>query len=205
MVLYHYVHCPYCLRVRMALGFLNISFKSVVLPYEDEKTPIELTGKKMLPIFEFQDQSMNESSDIIQKLDIEKKIKFTQSFDDLEELTKQIGKFVHPLAMPIWVYTKEFSDSSRSYFLEKKIKSKGPFKHLHEKREIFIKLAYEFFNENKDLFSLNDENLGDKIFISSHLYGLYMVPDFSFPEFVHQYIQDTKQKCNFDYHVDFWS
>ena len=49
----------------------------------------------MLPIIEFQDQSMNESSDIIKKLDIEK-IKFTQSFEDLEELTKQIGKFVHP-------------------------------------------------------------------------------------------------------------
>ena len=50
MKLYHYVHCPFCVRVRMGLGYLGINFESIVLAYDDEKTPVKLTGKKMLPI-----------------------------------------------------------------------------------------------------------------------------------------------------------
>ena len=40
--LYHYVHCPFCVRVRLALGFLNIPFESHVIAYDDEEKVTEL-------------------------------------------------------------------------------------------------------------------------------------------------------------------
>ncbi|MFP5459556.1 MAG: glutathione S-transferase N-terminal domain-containing protein, partial [Bacteriovoracia bacterium] len=67
--LFHYVHCPYCVRVRLALGFLGTSWESQVLSYDDEVTPVKLTGKKMLPIALIDDVPMNESLDIIRRLD----------------------------------------------------------------------------------------------------------------------------------------
>ena len=70
MKLYHYVHCPFCVRVRMAAGFLNTSYESIVVPYDDEATPINLTGKKMLPIWVNDKRlAQNESLDIIKNLD----------------------------------------------------------------------------------------------------------------------------------------
>ena len=48
--LYHYVHCPFCVRVRMALGHLKIPYESIVLPYDEEEIPLEMCQKKMLPI-----------------------------------------------------------------------------------------------------------------------------------------------------------
>ena len=42
--LYHYVHCPFCVRVRMILGFLQLPYQSIVLPYDDEVTPVSGYG-----------------------------------------------------------------------------------------------------------------------------------------------------------------
>ena len=189
----------------MALGFLKLNYKTHVLDYSDESTPTKLTGKKMLPIFDFGDAAMNESIDIIKKLDKSNEIKFSKSVGDLEMITKSIGGFVHPLAMPVWVYTKEFNEKSRKYFIAKKEKSKGPFSDIYKKRDVYIKMAYDFFYKNKDFFSFTpNTKLGDHILIASHLYGLYLVPDFSFPDFVHDFMQNVRETCHFDYHADFW-
>ena len=34
--------------------------------------------------------------------------------------------------MPAWVYTKEFNEKTRDYFINKKEKSKGPFPELYK-------------------------------------------------------------------------
>ena len=43
------------------------------------------------------------------------------------------------------------------------------------------------------------------ILLASHIWGLYVVPEFQFSENMHQYMQRVKDICNFDYHQDFWS
>ena len=64
--LFHYIHCPFCVRVRLACGYLDIPFKSTVIPYSDEETPRSIAGKKMLPILKTEDANIiNESLDII--------------------------------------------------------------------------------------------------------------------------------------------
>jgi glutaredoxin 2 len=211
MKLYHYVHCPFCVRVRMACGFLRVKYQSIVLPYNDEKTPKELTGVKMLPIFQFEDGAINESLDIIRRIDTEDKLQSSKVIDEqyakLEEITNQIGKDVHNLAMPYWVWTPEFNEESRTYFETKKSKKRGPFKDLVQRRAEFINgLDQSLANLEKKLspyYNGQDFTLAD-IIIASHLWGMYIVPEFQFGEKIHQYLQDIAKNCDFHYHEDYW-
>src|SRR5690606_24028982 len=113
--LYHYVHCPYCVRVRMALGFLNINYTSRVLDYDDEKTPIDLTGTRMLPIWQKANgKNLNESLDIINEIDTDNQIEKsflsdTTKVEWIESWLNQLGSNLHNLAMPYWVWTPEFT------------------------------------------------------------------------------------------------
>ena len=207
--LFHYVHCPFCIRVRMALGFLGINYESVVLPYDDETTPLSLTGVKMLPIFKFDDSSpMNESLDIIKKLDINNKLNNELSTDqEIDELLNRLGSNVHSLCMPYWIYTPEFNDSSRSYFQKKKELKRGPFYKLIQNKERFLKdlqkdldkletkLKPYFENES---FTIKD------IMVASHIWGMYIFPEFQFSEKINNYLQSIKKLCHFEYHEDFW-
>lgn len=49
--LYVYEHCPFCARVRLALGVKNIKHELIWLANDDFDTPISLVGKKAVPIF----------------------------------------------------------------------------------------------------------------------------------------------------------
>jgi hypothetical protein len=48
---YVYDHCPFCVRVRLALGFKNVKHNLVFLANDDVATPTSLVGKKIAPIF----------------------------------------------------------------------------------------------------------------------------------------------------------
>lgn len=210
--LYHYVHCPYCIRVRLALGYLGYEYSSIVVPYDDEMTPIALAGVKMLPILVVDKKAIKESLDIISVIDknhyfqIEKIIS-APSFTHFDDYLNKLGANIHNLTMPYWIYTPEFNEKSREYFQRKKEVKRGPFKLLVKNRAEFesalmkdlIELSekiHPFYLE--DQFSLYD------ILLASHLWGLYIVPEFQFPEKIHQYLQKVKKICHFNYHEDFW-
>ena len=208
--LYHYVHCPFCVRVRMTLGFLQLPHQSIVLPYDDEVTPVNLTGLKMLPIMDMGGQILSESLVIMAKLDREHKLQIPEHplSDKFNELLNKLGTNVHNLAMPHWIYTPEFNERSREYFLKKKEAKRGPFKELISRRKEFESvLMLDLDALSSDLipfyksqfFTLYD------ILLASHLWGLYVVPEFQFPIEVHQYLQTIKMICHFDYQIDFRS
>ncbi len=212
-VLYHYVHCPFCLRVRLALGYLSITYDSKVLAYDDEETPIALTGVKMLPIWQDENYVSNESIDILEKLDIEKRMQISekrnsQEFFALEADIHSMGSIIHSMVMPYWVYTKEFDDSARKYFLKKKEAKRGPFSELAQKR-------YEFEEQLRPMLARLEDELSAgfykshefgfyDILIASHLWGLYILPEFQFSEKIQAYLQEIKRTCHFEYHKDFW-
>lgn len=212
VALYHYVHCPFCVRVRMALGFLGVPFDSRVLAYDDEKTPVELSGKKMLPIALIDEKAVNESLDIIALLDPEERLRTAATrkddhFPDFEALLAKLGSEVHSLAMPYWIWTPEFTPSSRIYFQTKKEEKRGPFRELVKKRDLFIQnLSPSFEKLSKELkpfYRSGTLSLYD-IMLASHLWGLYVVPEFQFPQEIHSYLQRVKETCRFEYHQDFW-
>jgi glutaredoxin 2 len=208
LVLYHYVHCPYCVRVRMALGFLKMPYESRVLPYDDQETPVSLIGVKMLPVLSIDGTPMKESLDIIRKLDQENRLQGNSDLSAAENFLKEINNPVHSLAMPYWIYTQEFTASSRTYFLKQKEAKRGPFPELVKKAEVFKNelsgLLAKLQSQLHPYFESDSIRIQD-IMIAAHLWGLYVVPEFQFPVPVHQYLQRIKQECRFNYHQDYWS
>jgi glutaredoxin 2 len=201
ITLYHYIHCPFCVRVRLALGFLHVSWKSVVLPYNDEKTPIELCGKKMLPIAVIDGNAMNESLDIITAIDPEKRL--CPIFDPLlAKDLNEVGELVHSLVMPYWILTPEFDNSSRQYFIKKKEVKRGPFELLIKRRHEFEAPLLKWLNQNEinltqywkgNTFSISD------IALAAHIWGLHLVPDFNFPDKWKNYLKKIQIECQFSY------
>jgi glutaredoxin 2 len=211
MKLYHYVHCPFCLRVRFSLGFLKLKYESIVLAYEDEATPVKLTGKKMLPILLKDDGSaMNESLDIIQFIDQKNLLrneKYLHLQSEIDKLLNEIGANVHSLCMPYWIYTPEFNETNRRYFQKKKEEKRGPFHLLIQNKDQYINaLNGILINLEKDLspFYKSQQLTIVDIMLASHLWGMYIFPEFQFSEKMHQYLQSVKNQCQFDYHGDFW-
>jgi glutaredoxin 2 len=209
--LFHYIHCPYCVRVRMALGYLNVPYESVPLSYDDEKTPKELTGKKMLPIAQMTSgKYLNESLDIIEALDPKSSLKIAEIRSQgaqMDALISEIGNFVHPLAMPYWVYSYEFTPSAREFMMKQKLAKRGTFEKMFEEADKFKVMGENFLQKlEKELTPFyHSPTLTIKdIMLAAHLWGLYVVPEFRFSDKVNSWLQEVKKQCHFTYHQDFW-
>ncbi len=195
----------------MALALLGENYRDQVLGYDDESTPLGLTGVKMLPIW--QDDSgkaMNESLDIIRHIDTKTVITPVneQHSEELESWLSKLGSNVHNLAMPYWVWTPEFNDSSRAYFEAKKSKKRGPFKDLAKNRKSFevpIQKDLSDFESNLTPWFKSDEFTLADIMVAAHLWGLFVVPEFRFSDKMHSYLMAVKSKTKFDYHAPFWA
>lgn len=207
LTLYHYVHCPYCVRVRMGLGYLGLGYESRVVAYDDQETPERLTGVKMLPILSINGKPRNESLEIIRELDTGDRLKNHTDIGAAEAFIKSVNNPVHSLAMPYWIHTPEFSDSAREYFLKQKEAKRGPFPLLVQKADAFkaeiAPLLQDLSKKLSPYFESSELRIQD-IMISAHLWGLYVVPEFQFPEVIHDYLQRVKAVCRFNYHQDFW-
>ena len=210
--LYHFPHCPYCIRVRLALGFLDIPYVSKAVAYDDSDTPTRLIGKKMLPIWEDEDGAMPESLDIIQKLD-EEGLLGTEDFlasperKDMDATIAALGGVIHNLTWPVWVYTKEFDGNARNYVMKKKEEKHGPFKLLVQRKEEFLKelapLLHKVEAELIPYYQSSELSIKD-ILIAAHLWGLYLVPEFQFSEKLHSYLQKIKKQTMFNYMDELW-
>ena len=183
-----------------------------MLPYDDEATPLRLTGTKMLPIMEIDGKAHNESLDIMTLLDVNNKLDIQSKINDpefapLNEILSRMGSLVHSLAMPYWIWTPEFNDSSRAYFQKKKEVKRGPFKELVRNQRQFvdaINTDFSILTKNFLPFYKSSTFGVYDILIAAHLWGLYVVPEFRFPEELHGYLQRVKAECGFNYHEDFW-
>lgn len=212
MKLYHYVHCPFCIRVRMGMGLLGVEYQSIVLPYDDEATPQKLTGQKMLPILEISNgHAINESLIILKNFDPKDIMNWSlllKSSNEIDELLNKIGTQVHSLCMPYWIWTPEFDPNSRKYFQEKKEIKRGPFKKLIQNKHIYLLelnniLANEIEVNLSPFYKSSTLSIID-IMIASHLWGMYIFPEFQFSTTVHDYLQSINNMTHFDYHQDFW-
>jgi len=109
--------------------------------------------------------------------------------------------------MPYWIWTKEFNPKSRYYFQTKKEKKRGPFRDLIKNKDEYLKNLEVTLNEVEALLNpyyLDEFSIFD-IMLASHLWGMYIFPEFQFSEKLHNYLQDVKNICSFEYHEDFWN
>ena len=101
--LYVYDHCPFCVRVRVALGVAGVKHKLVFLGNDDVETPTALVGKKIAPILVDEDGAMGESLDIIAKLVPEGSIKPASDRTDIKAWQKSIQTVMRKLVRPRYV------------------------------------------------------------------------------------------------------
>lgn len=135
MKLYVYDHCPYCVKARMIFGLKAVPFELVTLLNDDEATPINMIGKKMVPILEKEDGGfMPESMDIVQYIDsnygqgaVLQEVLPQPALDGWMEAARD---YTYPLCMPRWVEAplEEFAtQGAKDYFTRKKEAFIGPF------------------------------------------------------------------------------
>ncbi|NOI54462.1 glutaredoxin 2 [Vibrio crassostreae] len=66
MRLYSYDHCPFSTRVRYVAGSLNLEINPQILAFDDDKTTVDIIGKKQVPILlSCECEAIAESNDII--------------------------------------------------------------------------------------------------------------------------------------------
>eukprot|EP00217_Crustomastix_stigmatica_P011731 CAMPEP_0183791970 /NCGR_PEP_ID=MMETSP0803_2-20130417/2237_1 /TAXON_ID=195967 /ORGANISM="Crustomastix stigmata, Strain CCMP3273" /LENGTH=282 /DNA_ID=CAMNT_0026036309 /DNA_START=35 /DNA_END=883 /DNA_ORIENTATION=- len=125
---YVYDHCPFCVRVRLALGLKNIKHEVVFMANDDKDTPTKLLGKKIAPILERTDKDMimGESLDIIAYFDESEEFGATGAFaaasgrDDIKAWMKSVKDLLRLLHRPRYMMAAlpEFQQKdSRDYFV----------------------------------------------------------------------------------------
>jgi glutaredoxin 2 len=197
----------------MGLGLLRLPWESFVVAYNDEKTPVDLTGVKMLPILvDDQGKAQNESLDILKQLDVNNRLNwpaYEASKEEIDSLLNAIGSPVHSLCMPYWIWTPEFNEESRAYFQKKKEVKRGPFKNLIHNKQKFIDelniLIEETIEPNLEPFYKSSTLTVVDVMIAAHLWGMYLFPEYQFDPLIHQYLQEVKKAAHFNYHEDFWN
>jgi len=127
MKLYIYDHCPFCIKVMLAIGYLGIECDVEILMNDDESTPVGLIGKKMLPILVCDDgKAIAESDDIVLYLsrDAAKSIAGAVYAEGINEWKASAGPHLASLVFPRYMQADmipEFAtDSARNYFRAKK-------------------------------------------------------------------------------------
>lgn len=191
----------------MAFDFAKVPYLSKVVPYNDEKTPLDLCQKKMLPIVQDSESAINESLDIIKKYCAEN-FEFSDDakLSELNSLVEGLGSEIHSLAMPYFIWTPEFDRESRAYFQNKKEVKRGPFKDLMKrKEELIAKLnpkLRELERQLEPFYQSKNFRLED-IVIAAHLWALFIVPEFQFSEKIYSYLMRVKAETGFEYHRDY--
>mmetsp|Transcript_19934 Transcript_19934/g.26351 ORF Transcript_19934/g.26351 Transcript_19934/m.26351 type:complete len:304 (-) Transcript_19934:321-1232(-) len=112
-ITYVYDHCPFCVRVRLALGVKNIKHNVQFLANDDIPTPTKLIGKKIAPIFAIPEDDfiMGESLDIIEKIDNDERfgqtsvIKPASGRTDIKAWQKSVQTLLRTLQRPRYVAT----------------------------------------------------------------------------------------------------
>ncbi len=206
MKLFIYDHCPYCVKARMIFGLKNIPFTLITLLNDDEKTPISMIGKKMVPILEIESgKFMPESMDIVQFIDKQSSPNLISKEEDpsLLQILNQARTPYYSLVMPRWVQSEmeEFkTPSSRKYFQNKKEQMIGPFSSALEKtKEFKIEILAILTEIENKITEKNTWYLGNQIsFNDFHLFAflrsLTIVKDLSFPFKLEKYTKYCSEK-----------
>ena len=221
MKLFIYDHCPYCVKARMIFGLKNIPVELITLLNDDEKTPIDMIGQKMVPILEkAPGQFMAESMDIVQFIDAKHLPALVLKKEDeaLLSLLDEARTACYSLVMPRWLNSEmeEFKTSfARKYFQKKKEQMIGPFAKALKNTKIFkkevenllLKIEDRFLQKNLAYQPIKNKTsaisrlwyLGDKIsFNDFHLFAflrsLSIVKDLCFPPALAGYMKHCSEK-----------
>ncbi len=217
MKIYIYDHCPYCMRVLMFLGIKNIACDIDVLLNDDEQTPNQLIGKKIVPILEKEDgTAIGESLDIIQYLDSlpQSKVLLADQNKELpeplaaciESINSAARYLTHPrfVMLPVGEFTTE---NAREYFQQKKEKGLGKsFADCIKDTDAYIEQLMPALHELNGLLTgdgfINREFSWADIMLFPVLRSLTCVESLIFPENVKNYVNYVANACQVQLYQD---
>ena len=210
MILYHYDHCPYCVKARMIFGLKKIPFQLKPLLYDDEDTPRSFIGAKMLPILKTEKEYMPESLDIVRSIDAHFQTPLVEweEDDQLSQWFDTCGDKHYFLAMPRWVKAplEEFkTPGSRDYFKRKKEQHIGSFQEALNNTKNLIGEMEECLKELESLFSDKDKYWKPQLSVNDfHLFAylrmLSIVKDISFPKKITSYMETLSKESQVPLH-----
>lgn len=111
--MYVYDHCPFCVRVRFALGVKNVKHHVHFLANDDVPTPTALVGKKIAPVWVWPEADivMAESLDICRLVDADERFGPVQAIrpaterTDIRDWQKSVQSLLRTLQRPRYVAT----------------------------------------------------------------------------------------------------
>lgn len=213
MKFYHYPHCPFCQRVRLVLKAKNVVYEDLPLSYADKATPAKLTGKKLLPIIEFDDgKIMGESLDLIKEL--EKRFPeptlshqwIEPDLDWASNIVVRAPKFwdvVLPFYLDEFEGAPEFDEAGVKYFKEGKEEKRGKtFAEMTKEaptlyRDNLIIILAEIVDRVEGGWIGQQFSMADCV-LASDLSGLRSVKGIPIPPQIISYIEKVEMKCGED-------
>lgn len=197
MKLYVYDHCPYCVKARMIFGLKNIPIEVDALLNDDEKTPVSMVGKKVVPILQKQDGSfMPESMDIVKFIDqSDRKPLLTGPLSaQISAWLRHVSEYTPKLLLPRFATAsfEEFATpQARKYFADKKQAMIGDFKeHLQHSAGLVKKINQDLRDLDKliqEPNAVNGELSEDDIHLFPLLRSLSIVKGIELPTRVQAY------------------
>ncbi len=206
MKLYHYDHCPFCIRVRMIISWKGLKVEQEILANADEQSHYDLIGAKIVPILKKDDGSyMKESLEIVAYIDENYGQPLLQSPSCseiletwLENAARPIRHLVHP--RNIRIFKQDFpSQADCDYYEKKKSQNIGSFKDAFENSAQYVSEVVSYLDSLKTILpevispeiskpSYNDILLFPVLRTISHVKGLL------FPSEVYDYMERISQE-----------
>lgn len=213
MKLYHYDHCPYCVKARMIFGLKNVPIEVITLLNDDEDTPNNLIGQKMVPILQINDElAMPESMDIVHYVDgmDDAPIIIGESSNKIAEWMANTKDYMYVLTMPRWVNAplEEFqTESARHYFKTKKESYIGSFDEALARSDELIAQANAHLKQLNALIH-NEDTVNtflseDDFHVFAALRSLSIVKNIEFPSKVHAYMDKMSVKTHIPLHEQY--
>lgn len=145
MKLFVYDHCPYCVKARMIFPLKHIPFEKIILLNNDEQTPKNMIGRKVVPILQKTDGSyLSESMDIVHYIDSLSgpSVLTGKTNPAINTWLLGIAEYANYLLLPRYAESElaEFATpAARDYFIHKKEDALGyPLSQLYEKTPLLL-------------------------------------------------------------------
>jgi len=202
-ILHCYDHCPYCIRVELALTFLGVPYTREVYGYGDFEGPKKLTGKKQLPVLEHLGHKTPESLDIIDILDANtphRSIPPKTNRSDLDEWlrdskgtrTNLTRPRVFKVPVKDWANIEDTRYATQKYeklgfnYSQAKARTADLIVEMNEWLEKFSdKLLYDTQSVNEFGFGMDD------ILVIPHLRTLTCVKGLKWPDKLRKYLENS--------------
>lgn len=212
MKLYIYDHCPFCVRARMIFGLKQLKVELITLLNDDEVTPTNLVGKKVVPILVKDDgTAMPESLDIVKYIDDNygEKLLSEEIRPEIQEWIKLVSSYYNRLLLPRFIQlglAEYKTQSAINYFVEKKTESIGNFEeNLANSAEYIAKLEKDLIALENLIVSaeaINGKLSLEDIVLFPILRNLTCVAGVVFPQKVASYIEKMANLSQINLYTD---